>query len=288
MSKDKEEDIKDREEDLIFYIKKFIDKHGFGPRSEDLIKEFTPKPWSSRSSLFTHLGKLVDQEKLEKKADPKKAEDRYPRYYIKKSFEKETTKIVIANNLRKQELSETELPSQTTFNFFFNSIKKQVDVVRHSSLNPLDKLGGKRGEFYGNFYAQFFANRYSKYIKLNIMHLKGQKPPNLDVAFGRIKKIQGMKVLDVLHYCFVSVAGEYEREMAHALPFQLLLTYDPPPINHEDLLKEVSMQTKDLYQKWLLKFNQKDSARKNDEFGLELSEYIKEIHERRLKALQKS
>jgi hypothetical protein len=265
------------EDEIIAFIKDSED----GRRWVDLTREFENK------RCWSH-GKFVNHWKKTEPLREQRPTEKGKRYFIKGSCEKEATKSVLVRDLREQDLSETELPSQTTFNFFFNSIKKQVDVVRHLSLNPRDKLKGKKGEFYGNFYAQFFANRYSKYIKLNIMHLKGQKPPNLDVPFGRIKKIQSMKVLDVLHYCFVSVAGEYEREMAHALPFQLLLTYDPPSITHEDLLKEVSVQTKDLYPKWLLKFNQKDSIRKENEFALELSKYIKEIHKRRLKALQKS
>jgi len=94
--------------------------------------------------------------------------------------------------------------------------------------------------------------------------------------------------VDILHYCFVSGAGEYEREMGKMLPFQLILTYDPPPINYEDLLKEVNTQAKDLYQKWLVEFNQKHSIQKVNEFDLERAEYFREIHKRRLKALHKN
>ena len=136
-------------------------------------------------------------------------------------------------------------------------------------------------------HAQLFAKLYSEKIKLNIMHLKGQKPPNLDILFDKKKKITDLKGLKVLLHYFVNVAGEYEREMGDSLPFQVLLTYDPPPITHEELLEAVSTETESLYKKWLLRFNQKASLYKKDECALELSEYIKEIHERRLKALQK-
>lgn len=262
------------EDEIIAFIKDSND----GRRWVDLTREFENKRgWSH--------GKFVNHWKKTETLREQRLTEKGKRYFIKGSCDKEATKSVFIRDLREQELSETELPSQTTFNFFFNSIKKQVDNVRNSSWIPLDKLKGKKGEFFGNFYAKIFAQKYSKYLKINILSPKGQKPPNLDVVFDRKKKMQGLKVL--LSY-FVSVAGKYEKEMGKTLPFQLLLTYDPPPINHEDLLKEVSTQTKDLYQEWLLRFNQKDSARKNDEFALELSKYIKLIHERRLKALQKS
>ena len=89
----------DREEKLVAYIKKYVDKHGYGPRSEDLISHFVPDVWSSRSSLFTHLGKLVDRRTLEKKAEPRI--DRYPRYYVS---EEEGDKAVYRESFKENRL----------------------------------------------------------------------------------------------------------------------------------------------------------------------------------------
>ena len=87
---------KDKEEKLITYIKKFVDKHGFGPRSEDIINKFVPSSWSSKSSLFYHLGKLIDCRNLDKRADPEKAGDHYLRYFINETYDNEAKKIELA------------------------------------------------------------------------------------------------------------------------------------------------------------------------------------------------
>jgi len=282
-----EKEYVDREEDVILYIKKFVDKHGFGPRSEDLIKKFTPNPWSSRSSLFTHLGKLLDQDVIEKKADPKKAKDRYSRYYIKKSFEKEAIKIEVTNSLREQELAETDIPSKIAYDFFFNRIKSQVDYTTGFYKNLLMrlKLTGKEEEFFSNSYVHMVAQQYSKFLKISILHPKGQKSPNLDIIFDEKNTTSGKELL--VSY-FAHVAGEYEKEVGKMLPFQLLLTFDPPDFNLQELKKEIETQIKSLYQKWLLEFDEQHSEKKEKEFYFKLIKYDTLIHQKRQKALQKN
>lgn len=100
----------------------------------------------------------------------------------------------------------------------------------------------------------------------------------------RKKKTRGLEVL--LDY-FTDVAGKYQNEVGIMFPFQLLLSYDPPVENVEELRQEVSSQFDSLYQKWLLNFNQKDSVKTKEDFTLEFSEYIKLINQMRDKELQK-
>lgn len=209
------------------------------------------------------------------------------RYIITAKGKNEIGKQNITQGIIYQELTQTEVPSKIPYDFFFSRIKSQVDVARGLYKNPFKrlKLIGKEEEFFSNSYVHMMAQHYSKFLKISILHPKGQKPPNLDIKFDEKNIISGKELL--VSY-FAHVAGEYEKEVGKILPFQLLLTFDPPPFNPQDLKKEIETQIESLYQKWLLEFNQKHSEKKEKEFNSKLIKYDAMIHQKRLKALQKT
>lgn len=263
------------EDEIIAFIKDSED----GRRWVDLTREFENKRGWSRGKFVNHwkkTKKIIEQRQIKKGK----------RYFIKSSCDKEATKSVLVRDLREQKLSETELPSKIAYDFFFSRIKKQVDVARGLYKNPLKrlKLIGKEEEFFSNSYVHTMAQHYSKFLKISILHPKGQKPPNLDINFEE-KNTSGKELL--VSY-FAHVAGEYEKEVGKMLPFQLLLTFNPPAFNPQVLKKEIETHLESLYQKWLLEFNQKHSEKKEKEFNSKLIKYDAMIHQKRLKALQKS
>lgn len=207
-----------------------------------------------------------------------------PRYVITLRGKSELGKKDLTQVILAKELIEIEFPTKPVEDFFFNRIKAQVDVIRHSNLNLLKylKLSGKKGEFYGKFYARFFAQKYAKRFVLNVAYPKGENQPNLDVKIDAKNKTRGLELL--LDY-FTNVAGNYEKKTGEMLPVQLFLSYEPPVEDLEEMKEYVRTQFDSLYQKWLSQFKQKDSEKNKERFKLELVDYIPTIHNRRLKAL---
>lgn len=272
--------LEDKEDEIVLYIKKFFDKNGFGPRSKDLLNEFTPSLWSSKNSLFTHIGKLLDQGIIIKKADPKKAIDRYSRYYVSESYEKEVKKTEILNDLKENDLSEIDI-TKIIYNEYYSRAKTSMEndhslnLVKY--LKPFEK---QEEEFFNKYCFDLFAKKMSNYFKINISYERGQKPPNLDIRLDNKNTPSGNEL--IARY-FIRLVGEYEREIGEKRPLQLILTFNPDFFDREDLIDKANVKAENLYNKWLLEFNQQYSEETKKEFDRKLASYIRRFREKQYK-----
>lgn len=226
---------KDKEEKLIRYIKKFVDKHGFGPRSEDIINKFVPSSWSSKSSLFYHLGKLIDCRNLDKRADPEKAGDHYLRYFINETYDKEAKKIELAMDLKEQELNKLNTV-KVSKEEMEKALIKLAEAYRNQSINrstfwKANKLWNSYKNLFLNFCEEDLRKK-GKFWDIFIQHPLGVPSPDLSLE----DKFAILKVLSRL------AAARSPIEDIKKRSFTIILSYNP--ILEEDSEEEIQERLK--------------------------------------------
>lgn len=251
--------------DEVEQIITFIKKSDNGRRWVDLEREFKKRGWSK--------GKFVNHWKKTESFREQRPTKTGKKYFIKDSHNKEATKLVLAKDLKEQELLGVKISSKFIVDYFYNLIKNRVDSIRQS-WNPRSSLRGEKGEFFCDCYAYLLAKRYSQFIKINISYPKGQITPNINSNFKIRKDRRG---LEILMAYFTKVAGEYQDENKNPLPFQLLLIHDPPLDDNVDLRKHIEEMYDFFYNKWVNKFPKMKSKQTKDHFTRELANYLPKI-----------